>query len=149
MNYRLLMLSSAMISLAIGPAHGQAIGSLGNFDCVNDTGETAEGFEIEVDDITPSDLTREFPSNFLGQEYVQRFGVPTVAQFDDTAIGGAKGVRVTWAAVWDAVNAKWTAKWGSYVSGALHPTPDLPPLTSPVRVNSAARLINGVNKSVS
>lgn len=135
MNARLLLVAAAVTAATLGPAYGQAIGSLGNFDCVNDTGQTAYGFEIEVDDITPADITREFPSNFLGQEYVQRFGIPTMAQFDETAIGGAKGVRVTWAANWDPVNLKWTAKWGSFISGALPPSGDgvvyiaKPPLT--------------------
>jgi hypothetical protein len=27
-----------------------------NFDCFNDTGETAEGFEIDVEDISSSDV---------------------------------------------------------------------------------------------
>jgi hypothetical protein len=119
-----LLMTASLAVTTLGPAHGQAIGSLGNFDCVNDTGQTAYGFEIEVDNIQVSDITREFPSNFLGQEYVQRFGIPTVAAFDETATGGVKGVRVTWAATWDPVALKWKAKWGSYVSGALPPAGD-------------------------
>ena len=124
MNTRFLIVAMAVTAATLGPAHGQAVGSLGNFDCVNDTGQTAYGFEIEVDNITPADITREFPSNFLGQEYVQRFGIPTVAAFDETAMGGVKGVRVTWAATWDPANLKWAARWGSYVLGSLPPAGD-------------------------
>jgi hypothetical protein len=47
-----------------GPADAQVIGSHDNFDCFNDTGDTAEGFEVDVENVSPSDLTREFPSNF-------------------------------------------------------------------------------------
>jgi hypothetical protein len=119
-----MLVATLVATMTMGSAHGQAVGSLGNFDCVNDTGETAEGFEIEIEDIQESDITREFPSNFLGQEYVQRFGVPTVAAYDETAIGGHKGVRVTWAATWDPVKLKWVAKWGSYVYGTLAPAGD-------------------------
>jgi hypothetical protein len=124
MNTRKFLISTAIGAMAFGQAHGQAIGSLDNFDCVNDTGETAEGYEIDVEDIQESDLTREFPSNFLGQEYVQRFGVPTLTAYDNTASGGHRGVKVTWAATWDPVKLKWVAKWGSYVYGGLAPEGD-------------------------
>jgi len=106
-------LSTAMI-LSTGLAFGQAAtGSLDNFDCVNDTGETAEGFEIDIEDIAPGDLTREFPSNFGGQEYVNRFGIPTVAA--GVAADGHRMVSIVWAAAWDSALGKWTAKFGSYV----------------------------------
>lgn len=124
MKTPLLLVGAALGVLTFGAAHGQAVGSLGNFDVVNDTGQTAEGFEIEIEDIQVADLTREFPSNFLGQEFVQRFGIPDVAAYDDTAIGGHKGVRVTWAAKWDPVSLKWVTKWGSYVYNGLAPAGD-------------------------
>ena len=34
-----------------------AYGSLNNFDCVNDTGSEAHGFEIELDDCKSTDIT--------------------------------------------------------------------------------------------
>ena len=108
-------LASAMI-LSTGLAFGQAAtGSLDNFDCVNDTGEEAEGFEIDIEDISPADLTREFPSNFGGQEYVNRFGIPTVTA--GTAPDGHKMVSIVWAANW--TGTKWAAKFGSYVYGGV------------------------------
>ena len=106
-------LATAMM-VSTGLAYGQAAtGSLDNFDCVNDTGETAEGFEIDIEDIDPVDLTREFPSNFAGQEYVNRFGIPTVSA--GVAPDGHKMVSVVWAAIWDPAAQKWAAKFGSYV----------------------------------
>lgn len=108
-----LLVTVAMAGFVLAPAHAQIIGSLGNFDCVNDTGETAEGFEIEIEDIHAADLTREFPSNFAGQEYVNRFGIPAVTEYDNTAAGGHRGVRVTWAASWDGT--KWVSKFGDHV----------------------------------
>jgi len=106
------LLVGVAASMPTVPGITQIIGSVDNFDCVNDTGETAEGFEMDIEDVSPSDITRAFPSNFSGQEYVQRFGLPTISAYDNTASGGKKGVLITWAASWDG--SKWAAKWGSY-----------------------------------
>ena len=43
MNACLLLVATAVTVATIWPAYGEAIGSLGNFDCVNDTGQTAYG----------------------------------------------------------------------------------------------------------
>lgn len=99
-------------AIMAGPASSQIIGTLGNFDCVNDTGETAEGFEIEIEDVITSDITRAFPSNFSTQPYVNRFGIPDMVAYDDTLVGGRKGVRITWAAKWNGTS--WVAKYGDY-----------------------------------
>ncbi len=111
-NFALL---AAVSSLALAlPATAQIVGSFDNFDCVNDTGETAEGFEIDIEDVTPAAITRAFPSNFSSAPYVNRFGVPDITAYDNTAAGGHKGVKVTWHATWDG--AKWVAKYGSYAA---------------------------------
>ncbi len=128
---RLLVVSAGAVALAsLGwavPAHASAaaatiIGSYDNFDTFNDTGETAEGFEIDIEDISPGDLSREFPSNFYGQPWLIRYGLPTVTAYDWTGGNGApdadhtfdaghKGVLVTWAAAYK--NGKWVAPQGS------------------------------------
>ena len=43
-----------------------AFGTLGNFDAVNDTGETCHGFEIEVDDIHSKDIGGTYSFNHYG-----------------------------------------------------------------------------------
>ena len=100
-------------------AGAQVIGSYDNFDCFNDTGQTAEGFEIDVEDVDPASLTREFPSNF-SQPWLIRYGLPTVTAYDWTHAtpdaahsydAGHKGVLVTWAA--KLVNGKWVAPQGN------------------------------------
>ena len=48
-------------------------GSLGNFDCINDTGQTSHGFEIELDGCLPSDVQATF-----GAPY-NRYGTPTIS----------------------------------------------------------------------
>ena len=47
-------------------------GSLSNFDCINDTGQTTHGFEIELDGCLPSDVYSTFGSPY------NRYGDPTI-----------------------------------------------------------------------
>ena len=57
--------AAMLVSLALRvPAHSQVIGSYDNFDSINDTGREAEGFEIDVEDVQPADVTRIFPEQF-------------------------------------------------------------------------------------
>ncbi len=114
---RILIGAAALYGMACGQtAHAQVIGTLDNFDSFNDTGETAEGFEIDVEDVTEAELTRTFPSNFSSTLWVIRYGLPTVTSYDNTATGGHKGIRVTWAATWNG--SKWVATYGSQPYGA-------------------------------
>lgn len=142
---RLLACTVAVAALAglgyAAPAHAQVIGSYDNFDTFNDTGETAEGFEIDVEDVVPSDLTREFPSNF-SQSWLIRYGLPTVTAYDYTGSApdsehpydaGHKGVLVTWAAKYQG--GKWVAPEGANpaapgVSGNGTPFNPAPTLTA-------------------
>jgi hypothetical protein len=48
------------------PAACQAWGSLNNFDCVNDTGVEAHGFDIEMDDTRTTDVTYTYDWNHYG-----------------------------------------------------------------------------------
>jgi hypothetical protein len=100
-----------------GAARAQVIGSYDNFDCFNDTGTEAEGLEIDIEDVGPGNLTREFPSNFSTTPWVIRYGLPTVTSYDFTTStpdaehsydAGHKGVLVTWAAT--LRNGHWVAQ---------------------------------------
>jgi hypothetical protein len=99
----------------LGPARAQVvIGSYDNFDCFNDTGREAEGFEIDIEDVQPSDITRIFPDNFpAGQPYI-RYGTPdknalTLVTFPD----GHTGVSIIYKA--NYVSGAWQTTWGSSV----------------------------------
>lgn len=110
-------------------AHAQVIGSYDNFDCFNDTGSEAEGFEIDIEDVSCDDntegsatcnLTRVFPSNFATTPWVIRYGLPTITHYDFTSAPadpahaydqGHKGVLVTYAATWNGTS--WVAPQGS------------------------------------
>ena len=113
MKYLFVCLPAAVLMMA-APASAQIVGSLGNFDCVNDTGETAEGFEIEIDDISPADVPDTFPTRFYAQPWVNRFGPPTITAYDNTASGGTRGTRIVWAATWDG--SKFVAKYGDFLA---------------------------------
>ncbi len=120
-------LAFAAVALLALPASSRAqmIGSYDNFDCFNDTGQTAEGFEIDIQDVAATDLSREFPSNFSSTPWVIRYGLPTVTTYDFTIAtpdaahsydAGHKGVLVTWAAT--KVGSTWTAAYGNQPFGA-------------------------------
>ncbi|HUZ15832.1 MAG TPA: hypothetical protein VMU72_06595 [Gaiellaceae bacterium] len=82
-------------------------GTISNFDVFNDTGQGTEGFEIELDGITSSDITYTF-----GAPY-ERYGNPTITPF-------AGGVYVIYASPWDPVAKKFTQ------STPVAPTPIQP-----------------------
>ncbi len=119
-----IFLTAALLALPAA-AFSQVIGSYDNFDCFNDTGKTAEGFEIDVEDVAPADLTREFPSNFSTTPWVIRYGLPTVTAYDFTAStpdaahsfdAGHKGVLITWAATLSGHT--WVATYGKQPFGS-------------------------------
>src|SRR5689334_15990950 len=70
-------------------------GTISNFDVFNDTGQETEGFEIELDGVSSSDITYTF-----GAPY-ERYGNPTITPF-------AGGVYVIYASPWDPVARKFT-----------------------------------------
>ena len=73
---------TAAASLSVSAQTATIYGSLGNFDVVNNTGENACGFEIELEGV---------PSNsFLGAFTVQRFGPPAVLPYTTGAVSGTR-----------------------------------------------------------
>ncbi len=87
-----------MCSLMVIPASAGVYGSLANFDVVNDTGEVAHGFEIDIDGITPAEITSLFgaANRWPGME---RYGDPVVS----TTPTGVKIVyEATYSAGWSA-----------------------------------------------
>lgn len=61
------VLSTALLlAPAPGASASTAYGTLNNFDCVNDTGVEAHGFEIELDDVFSRDVTYTYDYNHYG-----------------------------------------------------------------------------------
>ena len=78
--------SLALAASAVSQAQTATIyGSLGNFDVVNNTGQDACGFEVELEGVAPTAI----PSTFT----VQRYGVPAIAAY---TAGAISGTRVRW-----------------------------------------------------
>ena len=67
-----LVAALALISFSTPTFAATLFGSLSNFDVVNDTGEVARGFEIELEGISPADVFFTF-----GNPYI-RYGDPVI-----------------------------------------------------------------------
>lgn len=83
--------------LAAGAAQATNVfGTLGNFDVVNDTGQEAHGFEIDLEGLSLSDVTDTFGGAGRGfPTTVERYGAPTLTTYNT---GSSFGVRVVYAA---------------------------------------------------
>ena len=67
------IVAAGLLALSPVPARASiAYGTLNNFDCVNDTGVEAHGFEIELDDLHSTDITYTYDYN--------HYGVPKITQ---------------------------------------------------------------------
>jgi len=93
MKIAVLLLSAALAFACVSnPAFAQtSYGSLSNFDCINGTGQTAHGFEIELDGCLPSDIFSTFgaPYNRYGDPSITTDGTNTFVRYQSTYSGGA------------------------------------------------------------
>ncbi|MDP2825796.1 MAG: PEP-CTERM sorting domain-containing protein [Sulfuritalea sp.] len=105
---------SLLLSLGFAPALASAsvIGFLGNFDVINDTGRTANGFEIELEGLHSSDISntfggsgRWFPNGrgFDRATSVERYGAPSIVEYLNG--GTFAGTRVTYFGI--HLNGSW------------------------------------------
>jgi hypothetical protein len=96
MERRLISLAVSGLALVMlaGPAQAGVFGTLGNFDVVNDTGQTAHGFEIDLEGLHSADITDTFGGAGRGfPTTVERYGSPTIT---DYTLGSTFGVKVTY-----------------------------------------------------
>lgn len=94
-------LASVLLASALGISRAStAYGSLSNFDCVNDTGVEAHGFEIELDDIHSASITYTYDWN--------HYGVPKITEDNTDPLHPRVFVRYA---------AKWTgAGWSAFTA---------------------------------
>ncbi len=106
------VIMSSLLIFALSPSAraGVAYGTLNNFDCVNDTGVEAHGFEIELDDLHSTDITYTYDYN--------HYGVPGITQ--DNTDPAHPRVFVRYAATRDAFG-NWSA-FTAIPSGPISPT---------------------------
>lgn len=95
---RILCGGALLLALLIAPVTSRAqtvtlFGALGNFDVLNDTGQDANGFEIELDGITPQQVVYEFNWTRYGASQI----IPILG-----------GVIVRWQSPWDSVSQRFT-----------------------------------------
>jgi uncharacterized repeat protein (TIGR02543 family) len=87
-SIRVALLIAALLTPLLVQAQTAAIsGYLGNFDVMNNTGQDAHGFEIQLEGLKPGDVYYSFSA--------QRYGSPQVIPY-------ATGVYVRWTALYDS-----------------------------------------------
>ena len=90
--HQLLLAATFTVVSFCSPAFATTMyGSLGNFDIINDTGQTAHGFEIELDGCLPSDIAATFgaPYNRYGTPTITTDGTNTFVRYESTYNSGA------------------------------------------------------------
>jgi hypothetical protein len=97
-----VLLALLAMPLAAGAQTATIYGSLGNFDVVNNAGQDAHGFEIELEGLQPADVIYTFS--------VQRYGA-------STTVPTATGVAVRWSSVYDAATARFLQTTMAHVKG--------------------------------
>jgi hypothetical protein len=104
------LLPLTMLALSPTVEASTAYGSLNNFDCVNDTGVEAHGFEIELDDIHSTDISYTYDYN--------HYGIPKITE--DKSDPAHPKVFVRYAAARNP-DGTWTA-FTAIPSGPITPT---------------------------
>lgn len=98
------------------------LGFLGNFDVINDTGQTCYGFEIDLEGVHSSEVTdvfggpgRGFPSGrgFDPTTSVERYGSPSVVEYTN---GATYGTKVTYSAIYDGMSWDFSTPSGNFVT---------------------------------
>lgn len=103
---------SSLLAVVLSPSAvaSTAYGTLNNFDCVNDTGYEAHGFEIELDDVHSTDITYTYDYN--------HYGIPIITQDNSDPVHPKVFVRY-------AATLKLDGTWTTYTaipSGPISPT---------------------------
>ncbi|HEX7861294.1 MAG TPA: putative Ig domain-containing protein [Verrucomicrobiae bacterium] len=109
---KVFVIFASMLILTLFPSTNASIayGTLNNFDCVNDTGVEAHGFEIELDDMRSTEITYTYDYN--------HYGIPKITQ--DNSDPAHPKVTIRYAATRDS-SGKWSA-FTAIPSGPITPT---------------------------
>src|SRR5438128_819646 len=94
------------------------VGSLANFDAVNDTEGEKQGFEIQLEGLEPNDITRVFGQ--AGATCYIRYCIGSITPYGTPGVAPF-GVYVRWAAHYDAATQTFTTPLT--VPGGGHVTP--------------------------
>lgn len=102
-----ILLLTGLFSLSTTVHSTTIYGGLGNFDAVNDTGVEAHGFEIELDDVTSTQIGGTYDWN--------HYGHPTITE--DNSTPGHPKVFIRYQAKYDAATGQWSAFTAFPVNG--------------------------------
>ncbi len=126
MILRKFIARAVLLSFGVAPALGSAsvVGFLGNFDVVNDTGRSANGFEIDLAGLHAADVTdvfggpgRGFPTGRgFGAQSVERYGSPAVTEYSN---GSSFGTKVTYFALYSSASRSWDFSTPSTTAGTF------------------------------
>src|SRR3954471_21068338 len=109
MRRRAAVIVTALAALLAMPkgSHAQTaptiVGSLANFDAVNDTEGEKEGFEIQLEGLEPQDITRVFGQ--AGATCYIRYCIGTITPYGTPGVAPF-GVFVRWTANYDPAARK-------------------------------------------
>jgi hypothetical protein len=115
-------IAALFLTMSQSAATAAVLGFLGNFDVINDTGQTCYGFEIELEGLHSSDITdvfggpgRGFPTGrgFDPAVAVERYGAPTITEYVN---GAVFGTRVTYNALYDGTSWDYNTPSGNVVT---------------------------------
>lgn len=122
------LISTVLITVAVSlmipssAALASVFGYLGNFDVINDTGQTCYGFEIDLEGVHGSEVTdvfggpgRGFPT---GRGYdpatsVERYGSPSIIEYSN---GTTYGTKVTYSALYDGMSWDFSTPSGTFIT---------------------------------
>lgn len=96
---RFLSLFFLLAATSIPVYSATIYGGLGNFDAVNDTGVEAHGFEIELDDVTSTQIGGTYDWN--------HYGHPSI--IEDNSIPNHPKVFIRYQAKYDTITRQWSA----------------------------------------
>ena len=111
------------------------VGSLANFDAVNDTQHEAEGFEIQIEDIRSTDITRVFGQ--AGATCYIRYCIGSITEFGTPGVKPF-GVRIRWTANFNPATGFTMPPGAPGASAASHGTPVRQPVAAPLYVTGEA-----------
>jgi len=109
------------------------VGSLANFDVVNETEGEKEGFEIQLEGLEPNDITRVFGQS--GAQCYIRYCIGSITPYGTPGVAPF-GVYVRWTANYDAATQRFTTP--SNAPGGGHGTPSRVGNPNPMPVTGEA-----------
>src|SRR3954452_17769075 len=139
MRRRAAVIVTALAALLAMPKGSQAqtaptiVGSLANFDAVNDTEGEKEGFEIQLEGLEPNDITRVFGQS--GATCYIRYCIGSIAPYGTPGVAPF-GVYVRWTANYNAATQTFTTPASAPGNG--HGTPTRVGNTNPMPVTGEA-----------